>query len=101
MYAREQNRDMLRDFYYSDDRRVESAVLCLEDAASSSVRRLSLVCVRLLTDGLSFQESAAKSTSVKAAQKFFSEDKDRSFEAKVNAVRAVILGALAKCQHFR
>lgn len=37
VYAREQNRDMLRDFYYSDDRRVESAVLCLDDAASSSV----------------------------------------------------------------
>ena len=38
VYAREQNRDMLRDFYYSDDRRVESAVLCLEDAANSQVR---------------------------------------------------------------
>ena len=37
VYAREQNRDMLRDFYYSDDRRVESAVLCLEDAARSQV----------------------------------------------------------------
>ena len=43
VYAREQNRDMLRDFYYSDDRRVESAVLCLEDAANSSVRRPFLV----------------------------------------------------------
>ncbi|KAI0325164.1 vacuolar protein sorting-associated protein 16 [Cubamyces sp. BRFM 1775] len=64
VYAREQNRDMLRDFYYSDDRRVESAVLCLEDAANSS-------------------DPAAKITSVKAAQKFFSEDKDRSFEAKM------------------
>ncbi|KAH9852249.1 vacuolar protein sorting-associated protein 16 [Lenzites betulinus] len=64
VYARAQNRDMLRDFYYSDDRRVESAVLCLEDAASSS-------------------DPAAKITSVKAAQKFFSEDKDRSFEAKI------------------
>ena len=39
VYAREQNRDMLRDFYYSDDRRVESAVLCLDDAASSTVRK--------------------------------------------------------------
>ena len=29
------------------------------------------------------QDPAAKITSVKAAQKFFSEDKDRSFEAKV------------------
>ncbi|KAH9899211.1 vacuolar protein sorting-associated protein 16 [Cubamyces lactineus] len=64
VYAREQNRDMLRDFYYSDDRRVESAVLCLEDAANS-------------------WDPAAKITSVKAAQKFFSEDKDRSFEAKM------------------
>ncbi|TBU22517.1 vacuolar protein sorting-associated protein 16 [Dichomitus squalens] len=64
VYAREQNRDMLRDFYYSDDRRVESAVLCLEDAASAS-------------------DPTAKLTSVKAAQKFFSEDKDRSFEAKM------------------
>lgn len=34
VYAREQNREMLRDFYYSDDRRLESAVLALEEAAS-------------------------------------------------------------------
>ncbi|KAH9941720.1 vacuolar protein sorting-associated protein 16 [Epithele typhae] len=64
VYAREQNRDMLRDFYYSDDRRVESAVLCLEDAAVAT-------------------DPGAKLTSVKAAQKFFSEDKDRGFEAKM------------------
>ncbi|KAI0743728.1 vacuolar protein sorting-associated protein 16 [Daedaleopsis nitida] len=64
VYAREQNRDMLRDFYYSDDRRVESAVLCLEDAAGS-------------------QDPTAKLAAVKAAQKFFSEDKDRTFEAKM------------------
>jgi Vps16, C-terminal region len=32
VYAREQNPEMLRDFYYSDDRRVESAVLNLEEA---------------------------------------------------------------------
>lgn len=37
VYAREQNREMLRDFYYSDDRRVESAVLCLEEAATMQV----------------------------------------------------------------
>lgn len=97
VYAREQNRDMLRDFYYSDDRRVESAVLCLEDAASSSVPRFFLVRIHLLTDGLSLQDPAAKTTSVKAAQKFFSEDKDRSFEAKVNAVRAAMLSRLAEC----
>jgi vacuolar protein sorting-associated protein 16 len=37
VYAREQNREMLRDFYYSDDRRVESAVLSLEEARHAEV----------------------------------------------------------------
>lgn len=37
VYAREQNREMLRDFYYSDDRRVESAVLALEEASQMMV----------------------------------------------------------------
>ncbi|KAK7034490.1 Vacuolar protein sorting-associated protein 16 [Paramarasmius palmivorus] len=37
VYAREQNRDMLRDFYYSDDRRVESAVLALDEASKMSM----------------------------------------------------------------
>lgn len=64
VYAREQNREMLRDFYYSDDRRVESATLLLEEAA-------------VMTD------QNAKITAIKAAHKFFSEDKDRAFEAKV------------------
>ncbi|KAM6503468.1 vacuolar assembling/sorting protein VPS16 [Amanita muscaria] len=64
VYAREQNREMLRDFYYSDDRRVESAVLSLDEASR-------------MTD------QSAKVMAVKAAQKFFSEDKDRAFEAKM------------------
>jgi len=64
VYAREQNREMLRDFYYSDDRRVESATLLLEEAAGMA-------------------DQSAKITAIKAAQKFFSEDKDRAFEAKV------------------
>ncbi|KAI0077381.1 vacuolar assembling/sorting protein VPS16 [Panus rudis PR-1116 ss-1] len=72
VYAREQNRDLLRDFYYSDDRRVESAVLCLEDAANS-------------------KDPTAKITSVKAAQKFFSEDKERGFEAKMMDENARLL----------
>jgi vacuolar protein sorting-associated protein 16 len=38
VYAREQNRDMLRDFYYSDDRRVESAILALDEASRMTVR---------------------------------------------------------------
>lgn len=42
VYAREQNREMLRDFYYSDDRRVESAVLSLDEAARMSVSNVTL-----------------------------------------------------------
>ncbi|KAG2117327.1 Vps16, C-terminal region-domain-containing protein [Suillus discolor] len=64
VYAREQNREMLRDFYYSDDRRVESAILALDEAAQ-------------MTD------PHAVMTAVNAAEKFFSEDKDRPFEAKM------------------
>ncbi|TDL22763.1 vacuolar protein sorting-associated protein 16 [Rickenella mellea] len=64
VYAREQNREMLRDFYYSDDRRVESAILSLEEASTMS-------------------DANAKINAVKAAQKFFSDDKERGFEAKM------------------
>ena len=39
VYAREQNREMLRDFYYSDDRRVESAVLALGEASNMTVSK--------------------------------------------------------------
>ncbi|KAH8084369.1 vacuolar protein sorting-associated protein 16 [Cristinia sonorae] len=72
VYAREQNPEMLRDFYYSDDRRVESAVLCLNEAANSL-------------------DPTAKINSVKAAQKFFSEDKERGFEAKMMDENARLL----------
>ena len=37
VYAREQNREMLRDFYYSEDRRVESGLLLLEEASAMTV----------------------------------------------------------------
>ena len=38
VYAREQNREMLKDFYYSDDRRLESGLLALEEATVMEVR---------------------------------------------------------------
>ncbi|KAF9445538.1 vacuolar protein sorting-associated protein 16 [Macrolepiota fuliginosa MF-IS2] len=72
VYAREQDREMLRDFYYSDDRRVESAVLSLDEASRAT-------------------DQTAKLTSVKTAQKFFSEDKDRNFEAKMMDENARLL----------
>ena len=47
VYAREQNPEMLRDFYYSDDRRVESAVLSLEESRRMQVTLASFLAPRL------------------------------------------------------
>lgn len=64
IYARDQNREMLRNFFYSDDRRVDSGLLLLEEAAVQ-------------------EDITARINSIKAAQKFFSEDRERPFEAKM------------------
>jgi hypothetical protein len=85
VYAREQNPEMLRDFYYSDDRRVESAVLSLDEARRMKASCEFVLCIILPTDVRTRQDPAAKLTAIKAAQKFFSEDKERSFEAKVSS----------------
>lgn len=37
VYAREGDRQLLRDFYYQDDRRTENACLEMEEAGSSAV----------------------------------------------------------------
>lgn len=42
VYAREQNREMLRDFYYSEDRRVESGLLLLEEASVMTVSTIMM-----------------------------------------------------------
>ncbi|KAG6840697.1 hypothetical protein C0991_005000 [Blastosporella zonata] len=76
VYAREQNREMLRDFYYSDDRRVESAVLSLDEASRVKVW-LDIIHSFYLND------PSSRLAAVKAAHKFFSDDKDRTFEAKM------------------
>lgn len=36
-YARSEDREMLRDFYFADDRRVESARLALEESQTMAV----------------------------------------------------------------
>ena len=95
VYAREQDREMLRDFYYSDDRRVDSAILALEEATDMGVR--GLCC--FLTFGYShiLQDPTSKVTAIKSAQKFFSEDKDHSFEAKVSLPLPTPLARLIQC----
>ncbi|KAG8959165.1 hypothetical protein FRC03_008376 [Tulasnella sp. 419] len=72
VYAKEQNREMLRDYWYQDDRRTESALLALEDATRAKEQENNL-------------------DLVKAAAKFFSEDKERGFEAKMTDDHAKLL----------
>lgn len=40
VYARQQNRELLKDFWFQDDRRTESATLALEEAASMTVMKI-------------------------------------------------------------
>ena len=91
VYAREQDHEMLRDFYYSDDRRVESAVLALDEASKTTV---SVFLVMFLCNLILHQDQAAKLASVKTAHKFFSEDKDSNFEAKVCQMTSRLSGYL-------
>ncbi|KAM0749316.1 vacuolar protein sorting-associated protein 16 [Meredithblackwellia eburnea MCA 4105] len=64
VYARENDVELLRDFYFQDDRRKETACLALEESWAIT-------------------EMSDKLAKVKAAQKAFGEDKDCSFEAKM------------------
>ncbi|SCV74365.1 BQ2448_6797 [Microbotryum intermedium] len=66
-----QDYELLKDFYYQDDRRKESALLALEESLS--------IKVRIIED---FGDKVAK---VRVAAKFFGEDKDCSFENKVSS----------------
>ncbi|ETS65113.1 hypothetical protein PaG_00571 [Moesziomyces aphidis] len=69
VYAKEVDRDLLRDFYYQDDRRTDSAILALEKA--NAMRDVSET------------EMPDKIFNLKTAMKFFSEDKERVLEAKL------------------
>jgi hypothetical protein len=62
-YAREEDIELLKDFYYQDDRRTESALLVLEEARGK-------------------EDLAAKITLIKDAHRLFSEDKERGVEAR-------------------
>lgn len=85
VYARDQNRELLRDFYFQDDRRVDSACLALEDAAADKVATIHHSLRVPLIHNVTSQDPDARLEHLRNAAKFFSEDKERSFEAKVGA----------------
>lgn len=63
VYARENDRQLLRDFYYQDDRRVDAGTLYVEEAYSTPLPDDRAELLRL-------------------ASKSFAEDKDATFESK-------------------
>ncbi|KAN0061331.1 Vacuolar protein sorting-associated protein 16 [Thecaphora frezii] len=68
VYARELDRDLLKDFYYQDDRRTDSAILSLEEAYAIPDTEETL---------------SDKVVKLKTATKFFQEDKERVLEVKL------------------
>lgn len=72
-YALSQDRELLRDFYYQDDRRTESAMLSLHEAELE-------------------QETSEKVFKIKEAMRLFGEDKDRGLESKLCDEYAKLLG---------
>ncbi|KAI5475070.1 hypothetical protein MNV49_001946 [Pseudohyphozyma bogoriensis] len=71
VYGRENDVELLRDFYYQDDRRKEMACLSLDESLA-------------LPD---FGEKVAK---IRQAQKSFAEDKEAGFEAKARLSLAMV-----------
>ncbi|KAG7548910.1 hypothetical protein FFLO_03202 [Filobasidium floriforme] len=65
VYAKENDRDLLRDLYYQDDRRLDSALLELEE-------------------GWAKEDVNERLVNLNAAVKYLSEDKSRSLEAKLS-----------------
>ena len=94
VYAREGDRQLLRDFFYQDDRRTENGCLELEEAGSSAVCLISslIFCSVSLPDLVADQEKTdiqkpeERVEHLQKAAKFFGEHKDRAFEAKVRSL---------------
>ncbi|EST04654.2 Vps16, C-terminal [Kalmanozyma brasiliensis GHG001] len=68
-YAKEVDRDLLKDFYYQDDRRTDSAILALQEANSMQ--------------NVEETELPEQIFKLKTAMKFFGDDKERVLEAKL------------------
>lgn len=84
VYAKENDVELLRDFYYQDDRRIESGILALRESLGTDVssRHLSQA-IDQCADGNTSQSFGDKVAKVRIAAKSFGEDKDCGFETKV------------------
>jgi hypothetical protein len=77
VYARKYDVELLRDFYFQDDRRTESACLALEES-------------------LEIADFGDKMAKIRTGQRAFNEDKERVFEAKVGFIY-IWYGVVPEC----
>ena len=76
-YGKANDKELIRDFWYQDDRRTESACFDLEEAAQIGLDN------REKNGQLTAEQFSEKMEKIRKAQKTFGEDKERGFEAKV------------------
>lgn len=67
------DKELIKDFWYQDDRRTESACFDLEEASYIGIDKKQLTA----------EQFGEKMEKIRKASKTFGEDKERSFEAKV------------------
>lgn len=78
VYARASDREMLKDLFFTEDRRVDAALLALEDASKEGDSSHSSAESEARLSALSTEIHRLKD-----AQRLFSEDKERALESKL------------------
>ncbi|PKI84319.1 Vacuolar protein sorting-associated protein 16 [Malassezia vespertilionis] len=77
IYARVQDKEMLQELYYLDDRRVDSALLCIDEAPQTPARY------------------AERVEALHAAARHFGDDKEHAVDAQLTNDAASLLGLQA------
>jgi hypothetical protein len=79
-WAKIHDRELLKDFYYQDDRKSASAGILIEESGEQTV------ILPLLLDHQLIQTLAARIDKLQLAKKIYSESKEFTFEAKVHEI---------------
>ena len=103
-YGRRYDRELIRDYWYQDDRRTESACFDLEEAARIGVAVPGAAAIAGAPPGaapkdanaapaagkeaLTAEQFGERMDKVRSAMKTFGEDKERGFEARVSCRRS-------------
>ena len=87
-YGKRYDKDLIKDFWFQDDRRTESACFELDEAALLTA---STAGESERGEMLTAEHFAAKMDHVRAASKTFGEDRDRTFEARVSCISPMLV----------